>query len=202
MCVSENIEYIICNYKTILSISRLLCYIRWRKSANKYNRNPCNVYWNTTLLLHCFRARLSRFGENLFVILFYYILYAIVVKQNLKTLFVSNYFLITALKVVSTEKEWKYWCDTESPEEEDIPCGYQQSLDVFRSIIIQSISLLQSVQQSRLFFTCFCRPLGWMYTKQEEIRVNNSTLMPSSYRTHSSCNKFNWLIYYRQFFFT
>ena len=38
-------------------------------------------------------------------------------------------------QVVSTEKEWKYWCDTESPEEEDIPCGYHQELDVFRSII-------------------------------------------------------------------
>ena len=22
-------------------------------------------------------------------------------------------------------KEWKYWCDTEAPEEEDIPCGWE-----------------------------------------------------------------------------
>ena len=39
-------------------------------------------------------------------------------------------------KVVSTEKEWKYWCDTESPEEEDIPCGYHNSLDVFRKLLL------------------------------------------------------------------
>ena len=39
-------------------------------------------------------------------------------------------------KVVATEKEWKYWCDTESPEEEDIPCGYQSSLDVFRKLLL------------------------------------------------------------------
>ncbi len=30
-------------------------------------------------------------------------------------------------KVAENEKEWKYWCDTEAPEEEDIPCGYQAS---------------------------------------------------------------------------
>ena len=39
-------------------------------------------------------------------------------------------------RVVATEKEWKYWCDTESPEEEDIPCGYQNSLDVFRKLLL------------------------------------------------------------------
>ena len=39
-------------------------------------------------------------------------------------------------KVVATEKEWKYWCDTESPEEEDIPCGYHNSLDVFRKLLL------------------------------------------------------------------
>jgi dynein heavy chain len=40
------------------------------------------------------------------------------------------------LQVVATEKEWKYWCDTESPEEEDIPCGYHQTLDVFRKLLL------------------------------------------------------------------
>ena len=54
-------------------------------------------------------------------------------------------------------QEWKYWCDTEAPEEEDIPCGYQvkifktffpqyflfiyalnpqMSLDVFRKLLL------------------------------------------------------------------
>ncbi len=40
------------------------------------------------------------------------------------------------MQVVATEKEWKYWCDTESPEEEDIPCGYHQTLDVFRKLLL------------------------------------------------------------------
>ena len=48
-----------------------------------------------------------------------------------------EYFFIQLLeKVTENEKEWKYWCDTESPEEEDIPCGYQSSLDVFRKLLL------------------------------------------------------------------
>jgi hypothetical protein len=44
--------------------------------------------------------------------------------------------LLSIPQVVATEKEWKYWCDTESPEEEDIPCGYHQNLDVFRKLLL------------------------------------------------------------------
>ena len=39
-------------------------------------------------------------------------------------------------KVTENEKEWKFWCDTESPEEEEIPCGYQNQLDVFRKLLL------------------------------------------------------------------
>jgi dynein heavy chain len=39
-------------------------------------------------------------------------------------------------RVSENEKEWKYWCDTEAPEEEDIPCGYQNGLDVFRKLLL------------------------------------------------------------------
>ena len=39
-------------------------------------------------------------------------------------------------RVTENEKEWKYWCDTEAPEEEDIPCGYQIGLDVFRKLLL------------------------------------------------------------------
>ena len=35
-------------------------------------------------------------------------------------------------KVISSEREWKSWGDAEMPEEEEFPCGYQYTLDVFR----------------------------------------------------------------------
>ena len=44
--------------------------------------------------------------------------------------------LLVFQKVSENEKEWKYWCDTEAPEEEDIPCGYNATLDVFRKLLL------------------------------------------------------------------
>ena len=44
--------------------------------------------------------------------------------------------LILIFKVIDSEKDWKTWCDTEAPEEEDIPCGYEDSLDVFRKLLL------------------------------------------------------------------
>jgi len=38
--------------------------------------------------------------------------------------------------VSDNEKEWKSWCDTEAPEEEEIPCGYNNALDVFRKLLL------------------------------------------------------------------
>jgi dynein heavy chain len=38
--------------------------------------------------------------------------------------------------VASAEKDWKKWFDSDAPEEEDIPCGYQASLDVFRRLLL------------------------------------------------------------------
>jgi dynein heavy chain len=39
-------------------------------------------------------------------------------------------------KVTENEKDWKSWCDTEAPEEEEIPCGYNNALDVFRKLLL------------------------------------------------------------------
>ena len=38
--------------------------------------------------------------------------------------------------MIDSEKDWKTWCDTEAPEEEEIPCGYEESLDVFRKLLL------------------------------------------------------------------
>ena len=39
-------------------------------------------------------------------------------------------------KVTENEKDWKCWCDTEAPEEEENPCGYNNALDVFRKLLL------------------------------------------------------------------
>ena len=40
------------------------------------------------------------------------------------------------VQVVSREKDWKYWCDTEFPEEEDIPSGLEKGLSIFRKLLL------------------------------------------------------------------
>ena len=37
---------------------------------------------------------------------------------------------------MSREKDWKYWCDTEFPEEEDIPSGLEKGLSIFRKLLL------------------------------------------------------------------
>lgn len=34
------------------------------------------------------------------------------------------------------DKQWKVWYDTEAPEEEAIPDGYNASLDTFRKLLL------------------------------------------------------------------
>jgi hypothetical protein len=42
----------------------------------------------------------------------------------------------TALQVIDSEKDWKTWCDTERPEEEKLPCGYGENLDMYRQLLL------------------------------------------------------------------
>jgi len=39
-------------------------------------------------------------------------------------------------QIMRNEKQWRHWYDTEAPEEEVIPDGYNASLDVFRRLIL------------------------------------------------------------------
>ena len=59
-----------------------------------------------------------------------------VVWLNLVELSKQKTFREILSSVTSTEKEWKKWFDTDAPEEEDIPCGYHNSLDVFRKLLL------------------------------------------------------------------
>ncbi|CAH1099757.1 unnamed protein product [Psylliodes chrysocephalus] len=55
-------------------------------------------------------------------------------------------------KIENNEKEWRVWYEKEKPEEEDIPCGYQKSLDVFRKLLlIRSWSPDRTLSQARKY---------------------------------------------------
>ena len=55
-------------------------------------------------------------------------------------------------QVSGHEKEWKHWFNSEAPEEEDIPVGYQSSLDVFRKLLlIRSWCPDRTMAQSRKY---------------------------------------------------
>ncbi|CAB3374843.1 Hypothetical predicted protein [Cloeon dipterum] len=55
-------------------------------------------------------------------------------------------------RIQNNEKEWKTWYEKERPEEEEIPCGYQKSLDVFRRLLlIRSWSPDRTLSQARQY---------------------------------------------------
>lgn len=54
-------------------------------------------------------------------------------------------------KIENNEREWKMWYETEKPEQEEIPCGYN-ALDVFRKLIlIRSWSPDRTISQARKY---------------------------------------------------
>merc|ERR550532_2511802 len=59
-----------------------------------------------------------------------------VIWLNLVELSKQEIFNQLLEKVSENEKEWKYWCDIEAPEEEEVPCGYNSTLDVFRKLLL------------------------------------------------------------------
>jgi dynein heavy chain, axonemal len=58
--------------------------------------------------------------------------------------------LINIYQIEGSEREWRQWYEKERPEEEEIPCGYQKSLDVFRRLLlIRSWSPDRTLSQAR-----------------------------------------------------
>ncbi|THD25575.1 Dynein heavy chain 5 axonemal [Fasciola hepatica] len=55
---------------------------------------------------------------------------------NLVALSKLNEFANIVNQVLSSERQWRQWFDKEAPEEEVIPCGYENSLDVFRRLLL------------------------------------------------------------------
>nr|CAD7397043.1 unnamed protein product [Timema cristinae] len=55
-------------------------------------------------------------------------------------------------QIEDNEREWRVWYEKERPEEEEIPCGYGKSLDVFRKLLlIRSWSPDRTLSQARKY---------------------------------------------------
>ncbi|POI26566.1 hypothetical protein CIB84_009684, partial [Bambusicola thoracicus] len=55
-------------------------------------------------------------------------------------------------RISRAEREWKIWFDKENPEEEPVPCGYGQSLDCFRHLLlIRSLCPDRTIAQARKY---------------------------------------------------
>ncbi|XP_018911445.2 dynein axonemal heavy chain 5 [Bemisia tabaci] len=63
-----------------------------------------------------------------------------------------TYFSSILTKIKQNEREWRVWYEKERPEEEEIPCGYHKSLDVFRKLLlIRSWSPDRTLSQARRY---------------------------------------------------
>ncbi|TGZ53817.1 Dynein heavy chain 5, axonemal, partial [Temnothorax longispinosus] len=87
-------------------------------------------------------------------------------------------------KIEFSEKEWRVWYEKEKPEEEDLPCGYQKSLDVFRKLLlIRSWSPDRTLSQARKYIT---ESLGKEYGEAKILDLE-ATWLESETRTPLIC---------------
>ncbi|KAK4873406.1 hypothetical protein RN001_015435 [Aquatica leii] len=71
---------------------------------------------------------------------------------NLVELHKLKTFCDILTKIEQNEKEWRCWYEKDKPEEEEIPCGYHKSLDVFRKLLlVRSWSPDRTLSQARKY---------------------------------------------------
>ncbi|CAG5099433.1 Similar to DNAH5: Dynein heavy chain 5 [Cotesia congregata] len=87
-------------------------------------------------------------------------------------------------KIEFTEREWKIWYEKDKPEEEELPCGYQKSLDVFRKLLlIRSWSPDRTLSQAKKYII---ESLGKDYGEAKILDLD-ATWLESEPRTPLIC---------------
>lgn len=87
-------------------------------------------------------------------------------------------------KIEFSEREWRFWYEKEKPEEEELPCGYQKSLDVFRKLLlIRSWSPDRTLSQAKKYIV---ESLGKEYGEAKILDLE-ATWLESEPRTPLIC---------------
>ncbi|XP_076639069.1 dynein axonemal heavy chain 1 isoform X1 [Colletes latitarsis] len=87
-------------------------------------------------------------------------------------------------KIEFSEKEWQAWYEKDRPEEEELPCGYQKKLDVFRKLLlIRSWSPDRTLSQARRYVI---ESLGKEYGEAKILDLE-ATWLESEVRTPLIC---------------
>ncbi|XP_055923365.1 dynein axonemal heavy chain 5 isoform X2 [Eupeodes corollae] len=93
-------------------------------------------------------------------------------------------FLNVLQIIESSEKEWRAWYEAEKPEMEDIPCGYQASLDGFRKLLlVRSWSPDRTISQAKKYIE---ESLGPEYSEMQILDLE-ATWLESEPRTPFVC---------------
>ncbi|XP_068218270.1 dynein axonemal heavy chain 5-like [Palaemon carinicauda] len=87
-------------------------------------------------------------------------------------------------QITDNEKDWKIWFEKDKPEEEELPCGYSKSLDMFRQLLfIRSWCPDRTISQARRYIRT---SLGEQYADSVILDLETS-LEESDSRTPLVC---------------